>query len=80
MMRAVFYRGRHHVRTAPRRADGGLVTVSTIAERIRRETREAAAGSVAIEIRCDVEGLSSKLRSMLDQHRGPDGGQIGASA
>ena len=38
-MRGVFYRGRHHVRTAPRPAHGELVTVSTIAARLRREAR-----------------------------------------
>lgn len=35
-MRALFYRGRHHIRTAPRPA-GGLVTIDTITARIRRE-------------------------------------------
>lgn len=69
MIGQLFRRGRHHVRTAPRLADGGLVTVSTVAARVRREAREASLGSVAIEIRADVEGMSSKLRAALDQHR-----------
>lgn len=48
MMRRLFYRGRHHVHTAPRPADGGLVTVSTIAARMRHEARlQAIFGSKA---------------------------------
>lgn len=39
MIRALFYRGRHHVHTARRRVDGELVTVTTIAARLRAEAR-----------------------------------------
>ncbi|ANU79748.1 hypothetical protein BI023_gp38 [Mycobacterium phage Sneeze] len=54
MIRALFCRGRHHIRTAPRPADGGLVTVDTIVARIRREQFEGnmrrTAQSVAIGV------------------------------
>lgn len=39
MMRGLLYVGRHHVRTAPRLEGGELVTVSTVAARLRREAR-----------------------------------------
>lgn len=51
MMRALFYRGRHHVRTAPRPADGGLVTVDTIAARIRRENWPVAFLRIVPDVR-----------------------------
>lgn len=43
MIRARFYRGRH-------RAERGGLTVAAIAERIRREAREAALGRVNFRI------------------------------
>ena len=73
-MRALFRRGRHHVRTAPRPDDGGLVTVDTIAARIRREQfwafREqewAKRGSVTIRIVPDVRPFDLRAVNALEQ-------------
>lgn len=60
MMRALFYRGRHHVRTAPRPADGGLVTVDTIAARIRREDWPV----LFLRIVADVEPLQVEVEAV----------------
>lgn len=58
MIRALFYRGRHHLRAAllarpfderPR------VTVSVIAARLRREAREAALASALIGVGRTIE-------------------------
>lgn len=82
-MRAYFRRGRHHLHAsllARPFDERPRATVSTLVERIQGES---ALGSVAIEIRCDVEEMSSKLRAALDQHRAqhrPPAVEIGAPA
>lgn len=73
MIRGLFYRGRHHVRTAPRPADGGLVTVSTIAARIRREEADRTVGSYSLTFDVDVAGLSAGVRrALLGSYESPE--------
>lgn len=67
MIRALLYRGRHHVDTAPRPADGELVTVSTIAARLRREAREYAYGTPWLRVAPGFEAFNAALRHGLDE-------------
>ncbi|MCV7226097.1 hypothetical protein [Mycolicibacterium komossense] len=75
LLRAVFHTGRHHVHTARRDDNGALVTVSTIAARIRREAALAWAktvdgrpyryGGMSIAVVPDVERFSPRLENLL---------------
>ena len=65
LLRSVFRTGRHHVRTAPRDRHGDLVTVSTIAARLRREARERAIGSAWLPIVPDIRPFDPAIRRAI---------------
>lgn len=68
MIRALFRRGRHHVRAVKRGPDGApLVTVAAVAEQIRREARQRAwaVGAVSVTTVPDVAGFRSAVREAI---------------
>lgn len=60
-LRVLFYRGRHHQHTAPR-PNAELVTVTTIAARLRSEAREAAHGRSYLTVAPDVDALRADIQ------------------
>ena len=68
MIRRLFYRGRHHVRTAPRDEWCDLVTSATIASRLDREARlRRMFGTYALRVEPDVRPFGTAMHRALEE-------------